>query len=291
MSIDPKAVRRLAKAIDERAARQAVQKQTVVRATVTSDEQGALRAVVDGCETETPCDATVAVSVGDRVDVRIQEGEAVIVGNATQPSVGETSVVRIVQPVAKAVTDDAVKSQILAGTAIAGAESAMNAALATRDGLYVSSHTITSGKAIAPVNYLTSTDNSDGSVTITRADSGGYGWYPLGVVGWHTSMRYVTMNRAYLTDQAKGTCHLHWMLTNWSDKERTPSATVRILWARVQLEPYKIAPSAGSGSVTQAVRWGEITGEVLDQGDLAAELSARVSSDDMIPTDFIEDLE
>ncbi len=66
---------------------------------------------------------------------------------------------------------------------------------------------------------------------------------------------------------------------------------MRILWARVQLEPYKIAPSAGSGSVTQAVRWGEITGEVLDQGDLAAELSARVGVEDAITTDFIEDLE
>lgn len=99
MSIGSRELRELSSAIagtvpKERAA-------TVTRGVVTSTGDG-VWVLLDGADTPTPVQtATCAVSPGDQVSVRIQDGSATVTGNVTQPAQTASTVAAAVEPVKK----------------------------------------------------------------------------------------------------------------------------------------------------------------------------------------------
>ena len=109
----------LERAIDRKIAK-AAGKRTRTTGTVSRIEKdGTVYVLVDGASEDTPVSSTTAtVAQGDSVSVRVENGRAVIEGNATSPSVG---VVRVVEVERKA--DDALSNSARAAVAAEAAES------------------------------------------------------------------------------------------------------------------------------------------------------------------------
>lgn len=86
---------------------------TVTRGVVTSTGDG-VWVLLEGADAPTPAQAsTCAVSPGDQVSVRIQDGSATVTGNVTQPAQTASAVAAAVRP-AQSAADDA-----LAGASVA----------------------------------------------------------------------------------------------------------------------------------------------------------------------------
>lgn len=69
----------------------------------------------------------------------------------------------------------------------------------------------------------------EGTTNITKA-----GWYPICVAGWSSSSRFGVLVRAYITNAAKGSGTINWMITNPSTSASvgTPTVIVHVLWAK-----------------------------------------------------------
>ena len=179
--ISKKALKDLAKALDTRIDHKTPTQATITLATVIKAVKGDYWVQLDGAATSTPAvSSTVAVSVGDRVQVRIQDGKLTITGNATQQATNVAETVSIVEPVAdtaeaaaqtaEQATKTAAQAKDVSKAAQTAAEQAQEIAQATDQHFWSDDngvHVTTSNKSTTGSNLLA---NSQG-IMIRRSDT------------------------------------------------------------------------------------------------------------------------
>lgn len=86
----------------------------------------------------------------------------------------------------------------------------------------IEEYTFLDSESVSATNY------KSGETVYTKT-----GYYPIGVVGFHSSTRYCVVTRCNIGEVAEGTCKLWWMISNWNSSARTCTAKAKILWIPV----------------------------------------------------------
>ena len=85
------------------------------------------------------------------------------------------------------------------------------------------------GKASSSVTFPASYGNYT-EVTITQSKSG---WYPIGVVGWDVTSKFVYLQKCKLTNQSEGSATVTVRGVNGSGSDRDATITVYVLWIKI----------------------------------------------------------